>query len=484
MHDLTQHEPDVMMPVAGRPFINYIVESLVDSGAGQIDVILSDLPEKIETSLGDGTRWGITIRYQLARDPVRPYGRLAILGVGDDESIVLAHGDRLPLWKFDSSKTVPELVFQNGEWTGWGVLTGALVRSLSDDLDEAALSRELSASVQARSDAPVVLSVRSFEDLLEANWAVLEKRFPNLLLTGREASEGIWISRNVSLHPTASITAPVYVGENCRINAGVQLGPRVAVGNNCLVDLSTVLSETVVFHGSYLGQHLELRHAIVDRNRLVNIKIGAAITVADNFILGSFVEHHHFTRLVGRVAWRVLATLLLVLAWPFLVLAWIWCKLTRRGPALCRKTVVRLPVSGSTEYRNYNLMSLCASPGIHTCAGAAHELFLHFIPGLVNVAAGHLSLVGVAPRNAAELDAMSPDWRKLCLGSTAGLITEAYVMHGAAPDEDQLYSAEVFYAATASAKQDIKLVFFYLGKLLGVKRREEPAESSSELEDY
>ena len=249
-----------------------MVESLVEPGANQIDFILSHMPEKVEGSLGDGTRWGSTFRYHLARDAARPYGRLAVIGIAEDEPVILAHGDRLPLWRAETAQprmngAVPRQV------DGLGQLHGRCPARIRDECDEAALSVRLSALPGTASrDAELVLSVRTFEDLLEANWAAIEKRFPKLMLSGREAGEGIWISRNVSLHPTAQLTAPVYIGENCRINAGVQLGPRAVISSDCLVDQTSSISDTVIFAGSYVGQALELSHSIVDRNRLVSVK--------------------------------------------------------------------------------------------------------------------------------------------------------------------------------------------------------------------
>jgi lipopolysaccharide/colanic/teichoic acid biosynthesis glycosyltransferase len=483
MEAFARRQHPVLLPVAGRPFVHYVIESLVDSGVNKIDFILSEMPEKVENSLGDGTRWGSAFRYHLARDAARPYSRLPVLGIGEDEPVVLAHGDRLPLWRADNPSARTELVFHGGQWTGWAMVPGSVLRAIRDDCDEAELSVRLSEQPGAAlQHAAHLLNVRSFEGLLDANWAVLEKRFPKLLLSGREAGQGIWISRNVSLHPTAQLTAPVYIGENCRISAGVELGPRVVIANNCLVDQSSNIADSVIFAGSYVGQGLELKNSIVDRNRLVSVKAATEIVITDNFILGSFVERD-LLQLAKRARSRILAGLLLVLASPLLLLAWLWCKLTRQGPAICRKCVVRLPAPDGADYVTYQLIGFCPSAEVHRLGGAAHEFFLHFLPGLLNVACGHLTMVGVAPRSAEEIDALPHDWRQLYVESMAGLITEAYVVHGAAPAEDLLYSAEVFYAATASTRHDAGLAAGYVARLLGWKRRHETLDTPAGMEE-
>ena len=481
IEDFAQREPAVLLPVAARPFLHYVVEVLVDAGITHIDFVLSELPDVVEQSLGDGTRWGARFRYQLARDPEKPYGRMAVLGSADDEPVLVAHADRLPLWEIDTTQPRPELVFHNGEWTGWGVVPGSSLRQATEELDERAmLSRIDAASGMRHIDTDLMLSVRSPEDLLESNWAVLEKRFPKLMMGTREAGDRIWISRNVSLHPTAQITGPVYIGENCRINAGAQLGPRVVVGHNCLVDETSMLRQTVVFPGSYIGQGLELSEALVDRNRLANIRVGAAITVTDNFILGNFVENR-IGHVIRSAVSRLAALALLVLLSPVLLLVWLGRVLAASGPAVRRKEAVRLPREDA-DSETYNLLTFCPSAEKHAVAGGAHEFFLHFLPGLINVARGHLSFVGVAPRGADEIERLPRDWKRLYLGSVGGLITESYVVNGPSADPDLVYTAEVFYTATAGPSHDLGLIAGYLARILGLKRRENALGSPSELE--
>jgi lipopolysaccharide/colanic/teichoic acid biosynthesis glycosyltransferase len=467
LEGLIERRPSVMLPVAGKPFLHYVIESLVDAGVKQIDFILSYMPESVEESVGDGKRWGISVRFHLARDPEHPYGRLPVLGIGADELFLLAHGDRLP----QASSQETAVLVHNGQWTGWARLNGSHLNGLNDSLDEAALFDRLPVP---RREADLLLSVRTFEELQEANWALIEKRFPGVLLGAREAADGIWISRNVSLHPTAQLTAPVYIGENCRVDAGVKLGPRAVIGNDCLVDKTSSICESVVFAGSYVGQALELSHSIVDRNRMVNVQVGAAIKVDDNFILGSFVENN-FGLMMRRLISRVAGVLLLILCLPLLVLGWLWSALTRSGPAICRKRVVQLP-DPDGDYKTYTLVSFSE---VHK--GGLHELFLHFVPGLINVAAGNLKIVGLAPRSPEEIDKLPHDWKRLYLGSVGGLITEAYVVYGADPPEDLLYSAEVFYAAMSTLGHDARLILGFAARVLGLARhRAAPTPAESE----
>jgi lipopolysaccharide/colanic/teichoic acid biosynthesis glycosyltransferase len=223
-----------------------------------------------------------------------------------------------------------------------------------------------------------------------------------------------------------------------------------------------------------------LNEALVDRNRLANVRVGAAITVTDNFILGNFVENKIGQGLRSIVS-RLVAAVLLVLLSPLLLLTWLARAVAGSRPAVRHKEAVRLPHEAA-DFVTYRLLTFCSSPGRHAAAGGAHEFFLHFLPGLINAARGHLSFVGVAPRDAQEIERLPRDWRRLYLSSSGGLITESYVVNGPGAHEDQVYTAEVFYTATAGPRHDLGLIGGYLTRVLGLKRRENALESTSELE--
>ena len=103
-------------------------------------------------------------------------------------------------------------------------------------------------------------------------------------MTANEVEPGIWLSRNINLHPTAHLIPPVYIGQDCRIDKGVFLGPNAIIGHNCVIDSDSTITESVIFSGSYVGQGLELSQVMVDRNRLINTHMGTDITIVDDFI--------------------------------------------------------------------------------------------------------------------------------------------------------------------------------------------------------
>lgn len=481
---LNDRHPAPLLPLVDRPFLQHVVEYLAGQGVTRFEFVLSHHPEKIEHFFGSGRRWGCRFVYHLARDPERPYRVLRTLSYDDNEPVLLGHGDRLPALALRGAgpPDVPALfTWRHGEalngaaetaWTGWALIRPGHVAALPPDADEAGLRAHLEAQPGAEArDGARPLSTRTFDDILAAHEAVLGKTFDGLLLSGREVEPGIWLSRNVVLHPTAEVTPPVYIGENCEIGAGVKLGPRAVLGNGCVLDTHSTVTNSLILPGSYVGEALELADVIVDKNRLINVRVGGALEITDNFILGSLSESHA-RRAALRLAGRALAAVALLALAPLLAAVAVWLRARRHGPVLYRKEVVHLP-AGAEEmaWEPFALWSFLPPEVMeHYSTGAVapgpRDLLLRVLPGLVNVVRGQLSLVGVPARSPEEIKKLPHDWQALYLKSKAGLVTESAVYCGPAPGEEEYYAAEAYYAASAGWRHDLRVLTGYLGRSL------------------
>ena len=60
---LTNEMPKPMIPIIGKPVMEYIVEELARHGFDEIMINVSHLPEKIESYFGNGERFGVEIGY-------------------------------------------------------------------------------------------------------------------------------------------------------------------------------------------------------------------------------------------------------------------------------------------------------------------------------------------------------------------------------------------------------------------------------------
>jgi len=94
MRPLTLHTPKPLVPVAGVPLIEYHLRALAAAGFTDIVINHAWLGQQIEDHLGDGSRFGLSIRYSAEGEPLETGGgifkALPLLG---DEPFLLVNGD-------------------------------------------------------------------------------------------------------------------------------------------------------------------------------------------------------------------------------------------------------------------------------------------------------------------------------------------------------------------------------------------------------
>ena len=94
---LTRSTPKPLIPVAGRPIIEWIVLNLVSCGIRDVFVSVNYLADQVEAQLGDGSQLGCRVRY-LREDPDLPLGTAGSLGILREQEppghpVVVMNGD-------------------------------------------------------------------------------------------------------------------------------------------------------------------------------------------------------------------------------------------------------------------------------------------------------------------------------------------------------------------------------------------------------
>jgi NDP-sugar pyrophosphorylase family protein len=98
LRPLTINRPKCMVPVLGKPILEYQVEWLRESGVTDIVVASGHLHEKVERYFKDGHRWGVRMSYSVEREPLGRGGalKLAYREVPRSEAIIIAaNGDNM-----------------------------------------------------------------------------------------------------------------------------------------------------------------------------------------------------------------------------------------------------------------------------------------------------------------------------------------------------------------------------------------------------
>ena len=96
LRPLTLETPKPLLPVGGRPMIQWHIEALVQAGIPDIVINTAWLGERIEAHLGDGAHLGARIEYSREGEPLETLGgirrALPMLTATDSEFLVI-NGD-------------------------------------------------------------------------------------------------------------------------------------------------------------------------------------------------------------------------------------------------------------------------------------------------------------------------------------------------------------------------------------------------------
>ena len=95
LRPLTVYTPKPIVPICNRPFLLYQVDALRRAGVTDITLSLSYQPEKIEQQLGDGSNFGVKLKYMVEPQPMGTAGAYKFAEDLIREPTVVFNGDIL-----------------------------------------------------------------------------------------------------------------------------------------------------------------------------------------------------------------------------------------------------------------------------------------------------------------------------------------------------------------------------------------------------
>lgn len=85
--------PKPMIPIAGKPILEYTVEMLQRQGCTDIILVVGHLGQIIQDYFGGGAKWGVSISYIVEQEPLGTAGALYYLKDRIDSDFLLINGD-------------------------------------------------------------------------------------------------------------------------------------------------------------------------------------------------------------------------------------------------------------------------------------------------------------------------------------------------------------------------------------------------------
>jgi len=457
-----KYRPSPMLNILDQPILFFVIDFLQKQNIRKVDIVLSHLPYLIENFLEKGAQWGIEIRYHLTPDPQRPYRIMKIISEGwRGEPFLLGRADELPLfefpWLFEVYKKNDEstfLYYPDREWSGWALGNVGMFDHLEGNESENVFINGLKALPHQEIKAKRFLEVKNLKQFHTINLDMLiqpntRHLFPPFT---HSPQKGIWLSPSASLHTSVKVTPPVYIGEHCQIKENVSIGPNVVMEKNCVVGEESQLDNSLVMQQSFIGKGLEIKHCLVDRHHVYNLKHDSHVLINDELILSEMEPKLSWEQLGVQAAERGFALIFLFLFSPF----FLYLLFTRK---VMKKETVSLPAGIDTKlWKTFDLYRMPPED----CE--EEEGFLTFIPMLVNILQGDLHWVGTQPRSKKEIQLLPPEWRTAYMQSKPGLITIEMIELSRNPTSYEKYTAEAYYTANMSFTQDLWFVIRWLFK--------------------
>jgi len=433
-----------LMPVGDRPWIQHQLEHLIRCGQKDLTFILYHEPAAIQKLLGDGERWGATIRYRLASDPKQPLA--CMRGVEMEGPVVVGSSLVLAPPELFQSDSVPALLSLQQQPLPWLRLTPEQFRDSVREDWPALMQRHQPTQASSWEEYQLL----DGQDLLARNQDFLTKHWPIPPLA-REIEPGCWIGRDVVLHPSVQVTPPCYIGSHCRVGRLSQVGPGAVIGAGSILDDKCVVVNSVVTPGTYLGAGLELQEMTAGPGFL-RLADGDAIAVPDPSLLGYSRPSFRWRQ---RIWQRALAWCCLLLFTPLR-----WLRSRPAGP----NDMSFVSAGQAEDPAGWKEQRLIGSDG--EVASLRQHFWQVFLPGLPACTQGRLALVGCTPLDSERLNACPAYRRRRYLRRGPGLVSESLVQFGPKADEEERELADALQAAQGHGVYSLTLLSkYFLGVL-------------------
>lgn len=399
----------VSTPVMGRPFVQRAIEELAALGCLSISVVTREQDLACEQLLGCGERFGVTLKHvgvnalklsqtflNAQRSPLKePIWIASARTVPNDETL-----HRLIAQSSVSGTTIVVTDHDaNVRWAGWGIFNRALAMTLIlESVSEQDLERAvLSDPAYHRTQCTNALTLQSGATALPALIDFMEQGHPAGIVTTRMRSPGVWIAGDSSIHSSATLKPPIYIGHQVRIDADAVVGPGVVIEEGSIVEVGAFIQNSWILPHTYVGHQTTLSNAIVSGNRLLSLDHKVAIKVADPYLLDGDAQTRTAPAGPGRLE-RLIAIVLWLMAKP---LVYWWQRRLRLTPQPVHVREHRVAFPDRLGY-GFNTQATALRPTMHGVrVRLRHALAIHFFktfyPGLKDVWHGRVKFIGLEP---------------------------------------------------------------------------------------
>lgn len=329
---LTYELPKPMIPILGKPVLEYLVEHLVSYGVREIMINVSYLHHQIEAYFGDGHRFGAQIGYsfegyrngegELFPEPIGSAGgmkKIHDFGGFFDETTLVICGDAIinlnltaALSEHRSKGASASLITKNvprEKSSEYGMV-------VSDHTGRITSFQEKPAPFEARSThastgiyifepeiIKLIPSGRSFDigselfplliergvafyalnhpfnwidignvkDFWSVSQQVMRGEIAHMSIPGKEILPGVWVGLNVRIDWTGTeIIGPVHIGSGSKIEAGSTIIGPTWIGHGSHICANSSLAQCILFDYTRILPGIHMSEMVVCKDYCVN----------------------------------------------------------------------------------------------------------------------------------------------------------------------------------------------------------------------
>lgn len=335
LRPLTVYTPKPIVPICNRPFLLYQIDTLKRAGITDITLSLSYQPHKIEQQLGDGSDYGVKIKYTVEPQPLGTAGAYKFAEELIREPTVVFNGDILT--DLDLENVIKQ--HQERKATATIVLTPVenpsaygLVETEADGRVRRFLEKPKANEISVNTiNAGTYVLEPKVLDFIPAgeNYSFEYGLFPGLLTRGEPFYAYIpqfsyWLdigtpARYLQAHldllanrvtsfslphrrgnfdaaTAAQIDELSIIGDDCVIKPGVEIINSV-LGPGCYVEEKARIVNSVLWSHNRVGTGAEISHAIIGRG----CHIGRSSSVQAGAVLGDKTSLTDYTQIGGTI---------------------------------------------------------------------------------------------------------------------------------------------------------------------------------------
>jgi mannose-1-phosphate guanylyltransferase len=320
-----------MVPILGKPVMEYLIEHMARHGVRQIMVNVAYHHRKIEEYFGDGSRWGVEIGYSyegvLDHGDILPRPRGSAGGMRHiqdfsgffDETTLVLCGDALIDLDIGAAvrehkakgavASVVALEVPREQVQSYGVVVadnaGKVLSFQEKPTPEEARSTLASTGIYLFEPSVINLippgcnfdiGSQLFPTLVDLKlpffvqdrffnwidigrvsdyWSVLQRvlrgEVAHMNMPGKEIHPGVWVGLNTCVPwDDVSIEGPVYLGSSVRVEPGVRIVGPSWIGHGSHIRSGATVRRSVLFEYTRLGEGMEFSDMIVSPNYCVD----------------------------------------------------------------------------------------------------------------------------------------------------------------------------------------------------------------------